>query len=124
MRHLSGFITRGGIGKENLPQMTNFKHNKWPKTKLVTWIQKVTPPCREITYLLSQSMDRRLPMHKRLGIWLHFTVCDFCMRYSEHLAFIRRASRSMPEHLAEMLPRSLPEAAKERMRHKLGGGLR
>ena len=37
---------------------------------------------------------------------------------------VHRASRSMPEHLAEMLTRSLFEAAKERMRHKLAGGLR
>jgi hypothetical protein len=124
VRHLSGFIARGVIGKENLPRMTNFKHHNWPKTKLVTWIRKVTPRCREITHLLSQSMDRRLTIHKRLGIWLHFTVCDFCVRYSEHLAFIRRASRSIPERLTEMLPRSLPEAAKERMRHKLAGARR
>jgi hypothetical protein len=101
--------------------MTNFKPNSWPKTTLVTWIRKMTPPCKEVTRLLSQSMDRRLPTRKRLGIWLHFTVCDFCMRYAKHLAFIRQASRSIPEHLAEISPASLPDAARERIRHKLGG---
>jgi hypothetical protein len=101
--------------------MAIFKANNWPTTKVFTWIRKITPACKDITRLLSQSIDRRLPMYRRLGIWLHFTVCDLCLRYSKHLAFIRQASRSMPKHLAEMSPASLPEAAKESIRHELNG---
>ena len=104
--------------------MTNFKPNNWSTTKLVTWIWKITPPCKEVTRLLSQSMDRRLPMHKRLGIWLHFTVCDFCMRYTRHLAFIRQASRSMAEHAEQISSASLSDSAKKRMKHELGSAHR
>jgi hypothetical protein len=35
--------------------------------------------------------------------------------------FIRQASRSMPEHLAEMSPATLPQAAKKRIRHAFNG---
>jgi hypothetical protein len=103
--------------QEDLLEMAIFKPKSWPTTKVLTWIRKFTPPCKEITRLLSQSIDRRLPIYKRLGVWLHFAVCDLCRRYAKHLAFIRQASRSMPGHLAEMSPASLPQAAKKRIKH-------
>jgi hypothetical protein len=104
--------------------MAIFKPNSWSTTKVFTWIRKITPPCKDITRLLSQSMDRRLPMYKRLGVWLHFRVCDLCPRYAKHLAFVRQASRSMPEHLMGMSLASLPEAAKERISHEFSGAQR
>jgi hypothetical protein len=60
--------------------MAIFKPKSWPTTKVLTWIRKFTPPCKEITRLLSQSIDRRLPIYRRLGVWLHFAVCDLCRR--------------------------------------------
>jgi hypothetical protein len=110
--------------QENLLEMAVFKPNGWPTTKVFTWIRKITPPCKDITRLLSQSIDRRLPMYRRLGVWLHFTVCESCLRYANHLAFIRQVSRSMAEHLVEMSPASLPEAAKERISHEFNGAHR
>jgi hypothetical protein len=101
--------------------MAIFKPNSWPTTKVLTWIRKITPPCKEITRLLSQSIDRRLPMYRPLGVWLHFVVCGSCRRYAKQLVFIRQASRSMPEHLAEMSPATLPQAAKKRIRHAFNG---
>ena len=66
--------------------------------KIVAWIETITPSCKDMTDLLSQSMDRRLSLHNRLRIWLHLAICDRCARFAVHLACIRNASRSILEY--------------------------
>ena len=51
--------------------------------------------CRQITRLISQSMDARLPWYRRLAIRLHLLYCLGCRRYSAQLEFLRWASRGL-----------------------------
>jgi hypothetical protein len=64
-------------------------------------------------------MDRRLSLHKRLAIWLHLTVCDHCVRFAEHLAFIRKVSCSTLKYAEKMSPARLPASAKERIKERI-----
>ena len=54
-------------------------------------------PCSEVTRLVSQSLDRRLGLMERVGLYLHFRLCDGCRRFREQMAFIRHACRSYVE---------------------------
>ena len=100
-------------------------HNRLT-TRIVTWIEAITPSCKDMTHLLSQSMDRRLSLHNRLRIWLHLAICDRCARFAEQLAFIRNASRSIFEYAENISTTRFPESAKElikeRITHWLGAG--
>ena len=49
------------------------------------WIFK----CNEISKMVSDSMDQKLPFHIKLGIRMHLLVCKFCSRYRKHLLFLR-----------------------------------
>ncbi len=49
--------------------------------------------CSEISRLVSDSMDRKLPLHQRLGIRLHLLMCRHCTRYRKQLLFLRKAIR-------------------------------
>jgi hypothetical protein len=69
-----------------------------------------------MTELVSQSMDRRLSLQNRLAIWLHLTICDHCVRFTQHLGFIRKVSRSVLKYAEKMPSAGLPASAKERMK--------
>jgi hypothetical protein len=97
---------------------------RWLMEKMVGFIARITPPCHDITHLLSQSMDRQLPLGKRLAIRLHCEICVWCKRYGEQLAVIRRASRSTPEHSEKILDSSLPEIARQRIAEAVKDSLR
>ena len=102
------------------------KSQNWLPTRVVAWIETITPSCKDMTYLLSQSMDRRLSLHNRLLIWLHLAICDRCARFAVQLAFIRNASRSIFEYAENISTARFPESAKERIkeriRQRLGAG--
>jgi hypothetical protein len=99
--------------------MGTLKPNSWLITRMVTWIETITPSCRDMTHLLSQSMDRRLSLQNRLAIWLHLTICDHCVRFAEHLGFIRKVSRSIRKYAEKMPPAGLPASAKERIKERV-----
>ena len=99
--------------------MADLEPSSWLNRRIITWIETITPSCKDMTQLLSQSMDRRLLLHKRLAIWLHLTICNRCRRFAEHLVFIRKASRSIFEYAQYILPTSLPESAKECIKERI-----
>jgi hypothetical protein len=81
--------------------------------------------CREVTQLLSERLDRDLPWRQRIGIYLHFIICRYCVRYWRHLSYIRRLIRLRRERFEEPpasddAPRLSPEA-RRRIREALAG---
>jgi|GraSoi2013_100cm_1033763.scaffolds.fasta_scaffold24048_5 hypothetical protein len=69
---------------------------------IVGFIVSITPPCHHITLLLSQSMDRQLPVRTRLAIRLRFEIWNWCKRYGQQIGVIRKASRSVPERAEQL----------------------
>jgi Putative zinc-finger len=80
---------------------------------MVSFVARITPPCHDITRLLSQSMDRQLPVRTRLAIRLHFEICVWCKRYGQQLEVIRKAGRSVPERAEQISQASLPGGGAE-----------
>jgi hypothetical protein len=70
----------------------------WFQTKLVIFIGKHTPKCREMVRILSKSMDEPMPLMMRIKKRLHFLICCWCQRYDEQLHYLRETARKFPEH--------------------------
>ncbi len=68
----------------------------WWKMKVVMFIAEHTPKCHDITRLISQSMDRPLPLHTRVKMWIHYRICVWCERYRDQLGFLRETLHSCP----------------------------
>jgi len=51
--------------------------------------------CKDVTRLISESMDHSLPLGKRIGVRLHLLMCKFCARYERQLLLIRETVRSL-----------------------------
>ena len=51
--------------------------------------------CKDVTRLISESMDHSLPFGKRVGVRLHLLICRFCARYERQLLLIRETMRRL-----------------------------
>jgi hypothetical protein len=78
--------------------------------------------CKDVTQLISESMDHSLPLGKRIGVRLHLLMCRFCERYERQLLLIREtvkqivAGEETPEGL---FLGPLSEGARERISQSL-----
>lgn len=78
--------------------------------------------CRDVTKLLSESMDTSLPIGKRIGVRVHLLMCKFCARYERQLLLIRETVRrlaALEEKPEEPSGETLSEESKERIRNSL-----
>jgi hypothetical protein len=76
--------------------------------------------CKAVTQIVSESMDRVLPIHHRVLIRMHLMMCKYCARFNRQLLIIREVCRS-----EEIMPgesddtRVLPQDACERIKQSL-----
>ena len=75
--------------------------------------------CRHVTRLLSQSMDARLPWHRRLAVRLHLLYCIWCRRYAAQLQFLRRAGQQLAAQAPITPAPRLPDEAKQQIAARL-----
>lgn len=72
--------------------------------------------CREISRLVSESMDRRLSWRRRIGVHFHLLMCRHCSRYRQQLQYLRNMLRALASTPEESSHQVLDEQAKERLR--------
>ena len=72
--------------------------------------------CKEVTRMISESMDKKLPRHHRIMILMHLAMCKYCSRFRRQLLFIRAACRNLAQPLEEMDPAiTLPMEVRRRI---------
>lgn len=81
--------------------------------------------CRDVSEMISRSMDTRLPLGKRIGIRFHLMMCRLCRRYQQQLALISDALSSVDKALEAEEPDSffivpLPDDVKKDIQTRLG----
>lgn len=66
--------------------------------------------------MVSESMDRSLPIHQRIGVRIHLLMCKFCSRYRKQLLYVRKTIRSLSVEGEEIFSSmSLSQEARERI---------
>ena len=91
----------------------------WWQTKLVILIGQHTPKCREMVRILSDSMDRPLPIAMRLKKRLHYLICCWCQRYEEQLYYLRETAGAFSEHAGKASNATLSATSKERIKTRI-----
>jgi hypothetical protein len=79
--------------------------------------------CEEITRLVSESLDRKLPLGKRLAVRMHYLFCKACPQFERQVRFMRDALRqfqSRVESVESFFTTPLSPEARERMKGALG----
>src|SRR2546430_16560102 len=88
----------------------------WLQTKLVIFIGKHTPKCREMVQILSKSMDERMPLWLRMKKRLHFLICRWCQRYEQKFPYLPKTAPKYPDHVQDSsckVPRELNQSCKQ-----------
>lgn len=80
--------------------------------------------CKNATKLLSESLERPLPLSHRMGLKMHLLMCRFCARFEKQIKFMRNITRRHEkQRLEEDTPSpdspSLSPEARERMKKAL-----
>jgi hypothetical protein len=87
-------------------------------------IELLTLECCEITRLVSEGLDRQLPLAQRLAVKVHMLYCTACRRYRGQLRAlgeaIRRLSQALDDEQLAALPHLSPQA-RERIQRAISG---
>ena len=49
--------------------------------------------CKEVSLKVSESLDRKLPLNKRMMIRIHMMMCRYCARFQQQMLLIRQIAR-------------------------------
>ena len=55
----------------------------------------IFPSCKEVSYLVSQGLDRRLGFADRVRLRVHLAICDGCTNFKRQMEFLRRAMKKL-----------------------------
>jgi hypothetical protein len=73
--------------------------------------------CKDVSRLVSESMDRELPFYQRVLLRMHLLMCKYCARCREQFEAIRAASCYEELHGKELdASRGLSHDGKERLK--------
>jgi predicted anti-sigma-YlaC factor YlaD len=48
--------------------------------------------CKDVCYIVSESLDGKLPLHKRLSVRFHLLMCKACQRMVQQMKLLRAAA--------------------------------
>lgn len=51
--------------------------------------------CKEVHRLVSEELDRDLPLMDRVRVHLHLRICDACKNFEGQMRLLRRAMRRL-----------------------------
>jgi hypothetical protein len=57
---------------------------------------KLMLTCKEASRLISEQLDRDLPIAERAALRVHLAICTACTRMTRQFEFLRRAARQYP----------------------------
>lgn len=75
--------------------------------------------CEEATRLMSESLDRKLPIGKRIGLRMHLLMCRLCPRFWRQLLLLKNAADLYKKGVEEDVSISLSAETREKIKNLL-----
>ncbi|MFT7631902.1 MAG: hypothetical protein ACI87E_002943 [Mariniblastus sp.] len=83
--------------------------------------QRGTSPvmnCKQISKLVSDSIDQKLPLPKRMQLWMHLAMCGLCSRFNRSVKKIDAEVHACVKDMEQgtLDANRLPERSREKIR--------
>ena len=76
--------------------------------------------CKDVSDLISRSMDEKLPFKIRMGIKFHLMMCRLCLNYKNQLDLIRKAILKIEiDEKSDCSDTHLPDQARQKIKDHL-----
>ena len=78
--------------------------------------------CKEVSILVSESLDHKLPLGKRVNLWIHLFMCRLCRRFRKDIKYLEKITRRFAreaEHDAADSTIGLSDESRERMKRMI-----
>ena len=73
--------------------------------------------CQDTSPLISEMMDHKVSLFKRLKIKIHLSLCEVCLYYKKQLEIIRNLSKNLGrEDFPVNADENLPEETKQKIK--------
>ncbi|PPC94875.1 MAG: hypothetical protein CTY33_03020 [Methylotenera sp.] len=73
--------------------------------------------CKQVSQLISQSLDRPLTLTNRIQLKVHLVMCDACTRFKKQMQLLQVAVHRLRRQTESDSSIILSEAAKTRISH-------
>ncbi|MGH7154382.1 MAG: anti-sigma factor family protein [Acetobacteraceae bacterium] len=71
------------------------------------------PTCRDVSELVTDYLERALPLRRRIGVFLHLRQCEACRRYLDQM---RKTIRFLSSHPPPPPPPDVEQTVLTRVR--------
>lgn len=71
--------------------------------------------CKQVSQIISQSLDRPLTLRERFALKLHLLICKYCKRFSQQMQTIRVAVKQIINSIENDNTIEIPIAVKNRI---------
>ncbi len=73
--------------------------------------------CKDMTKLISDSLEGQISVRQRMELWFHIMMCGMCRRFRSNIIELRKRLRGSKGLLdqADIAPTPLPPATKARL---------
>ncbi|MFU8769632.1 MAG: zf-HC2 domain-containing protein [Desulfotignum sp.] len=78
--------------------------------------------CKDVSVLISRSMDDPLPLGTRMGIRFHLMMCRFCRNYQKQLRVIQKILQRLDSQMeSDVYSLRLPDEVQKKLKDLLSG---
>lgn len=88
------------------------------KMEATFWLGRRLPACKELTPWMSEALDSKLSLRRRITLKLHIMICVWCKRYQEQLFFLRETAQHYAKEVEEKSATTPALSAEARQRLK------
>lgn len=81
--------------------------------------------CKQVSFLVSESQDRKLSLRERLSVKVHLQMCKACQQMARQIKLLRATSRQCKSaedgksgHRQDHLSKEASERIRERLHHE------